>query len=192
MFNPPFQKRIFFYQMNKNTNTILSKTEIEKSVLRISHEIVEKITIENLVIIGIRTRGEFIANRIVNNIKKFSKIDIPIGFLDVTFYRDDFQERMLQPQIKGSDIDFQLNNKIVLLVDDVLFTGRTIRAALNEIMDYGRPSAVSLAVLVDRGHREMPIKADFVGKNIPTSSSEHVLVRLNEVDKDESVYLVQH
>ena len=192
MFNPPFQKRIFFYQMNKNTNTILSKTEIEKSVLRISHEIVEKITIENLVIIGIRTRGEFIANRIVNNIKKFSKIDIPIGFLDVTFYRDDFQERMLQPQIKGSDIDFQLNNKIVLLVDDVLFTGRTIRAALNEIMDYGRPSAVSLAVLVDRGHREMPIKADFVGKNIPTSSSEHVLVRLNEVDKDESVYLAQH
>jgi len=178
--------------MNKNTNMILSKIEIEKSILRISHEIIEKITIENLVIIGIRTRGEFIANRIVNNIKKFSKIDIPIGFLDVTFYRDDFQERMLQPQIKGSDIDFQLNSKNVLLVDDVLFTGRTIRAALNEIMDYGRPSAVSLAVLVDRGHREMPIKADFVGKNIPTSNSEHVLVRLNEVDKDESVYLVQH
>ena len=178
--------------MNKNIEIILSKIEIEKSILRISHEIIEKISIENLVIIGIRTRGEFIANRIVNNIKNFSKIDIPIGFLDVTFYRDDFRERMLQPQIKGSDINFELTNKIVLLVDDVLFTGRTIRAALNEIMDYGRASSVGLVVLVDRGHREMPIKADFVGKNIPTSNSEHVLVRLNEVDKDESVYLVQH
>ena len=177
--------------MSEKTNIILSAIEIKNSITRLSHEIIEKVNIKNLVIVGIRNRGEFIAKRISSNIKIFSKINIPTGFLDVTFYRDDFQQRLLQPQIKGSDINFELNDKIVLLVDDVLFTGRTIRAALNEIMDYGRPSVVSLAVLIDRGHREMPIKADFVGKNIPTSNVEKVLVRLNEVDNDESVYLVK-
>ena len=177
--------------MSEKTKIILSKNEIKNSIVRLSHEIIERVDIENLVIIGIRNRGEFIAKRISEKIRFFSKKKIPTGFLDVTFYRDDFQQRMLQPQVKGSDIDFQLNEKIVLLVDDVLFTGRTIRAALNEIMDYGRPSVVSLAVLIDRGHREMPIKADFVGKNIPTSNVEKVLVRLDEVDHDESVYLVQ-
>ena len=115
-----------------------------------------------------------------------------IGFLDVTFYRDDFRERLIQPQVKGSDISFSIDGLTLILTDDVLFTGRTIRAALDELMDFGRPAKILMATLVDRGHREMPIKADFVGKNIPTAENEHVLVKLDEVDGEDAVYLVDY
>ncbi len=171
--------------MTKKRKELLDKSEIDRSLTRVAH-------VESLVLIGIRTRGEFIAARLAKSLKKISGVDVPTGFLDVTFYRDDFRERLIQPQVKGTDISFSLDGKIVLLADDVLFTGRTIRAAMNEIMDFGRPASVALAVLVDRGHREMPIKADFVGKNIPTSNTEHVLVRLSELDDEDAVYLVSY
>ena len=114
---------------------------------------------------------------------------MPIGFLGVTFYRDDFRERLAAPEVKGTDISFTIDGMTVILADDVLYSGRTVRAALSEIIDFGRPDRVMLAVLVDRGHREMPIKADFVGKNVPTADNEHVYVLLNEVDGEDKVYL---
>tara|TARA_B100000686_G_C16788824_1_gene977176 strand:+ start:951 stop:1493 length:543 start_codon:yes stop_codon:yes gene_type:complete len=179
--------------MEETRKKLLDSKEIDNSLKRLAHELAERIeSINDLVIIGIRTRGEFIALRLAELVKKISGNQIPTGFLDVTFYRDDFRERLIQPQIKGSSISFSIDGKVVVLADDVLFTGRTIRAAMNEIMDYGRPSSLALAVLVDRGHREMPIKADFVGKNIPTSDIEHVVVRLSEVDNEDGVYLLKH
>ncbi len=178
--------------MANKRKKLLGKEDIGRSITRVAHEVTEGLSIEELVLIGIRTRGEFIALHLAKALEKISGIKVPTGFLDVTFYRDDFRERLIQPQIKGTDISFSLDGKIVLLVDDVLFTGRTIRAAMNEIMDFGRPASVALAVLVDRGHRDMPIKADFVGKNIPTSNTEHVLVRLSEVDNEDAVYLVNY
>ncbi len=178
--------------MTKKRKELLDKSEIDRSLTRVAHELTERLSIDSLVLVGIRTRGEFIAMRLAKSLKKISGVDVPTGFLDVTFYRDDFRERLIQPQVKGTDISFSLDGKIVLLADDVLFTGRTIRAAMNEIMDFGRPASVALAVLVDRGHREMPIKADFVGKNIPTSNTEHVLVRLSELDDEDAVYLVSY
>tara|TARA_B100000315_G_C14595141_1_gene598476 strand:+ start:2657 stop:3202 length:546 start_codon:yes stop_codon:yes gene_type:complete len=172
---------------------ILDSEGINKVISRIAHEIVERYeSTENLVLVGIRKRGEFIANRLVENLEKITGQKISIGYLDVTFYRDDFRERLIQPQVKGTEIPFSIDGKIIILTDDVLYTGRTIRAAMNEIMDFGRPSAISLAVLIDRGHREMPVKADFVGKNVPTSENEHVHVRLEETDDEDAVYLVEY
>ena len=179
--------------MTEKRKQLLDKSEIERSLTRLAHELTERLPfIDDIVLIGIRTRGEFITTRLAKALKKISGNDVLTGFLDVTFYRDDFRERLIQPQVKGTEISFSLDGKMVILTDDVLFTGRTIRAALDEIMDFGRPAAVALAVLVDRGHREMPIKADFVGKNIPTSDTEHVLVRLKEVDGEDAVYLVKY
>jgi len=178
--------------MTNKRKMLLGKADIGRSLTRVAHEVTERFSIEELVLIGIRTRGEYIALHLAEILKKISGTKVPTGFLDVTFYRDDFRERLIQPQVKGTDISFSLDGKKVLLVDDVLFTGRTIRAAMNEIMDFGRPASVALAVLVDRGHREMPIKADFVGKNIPTSDTEHVLVKLSEIDNEDAVYLVNY
>lgn len=172
---------------------ILDETGIDRSLSRMAHEIAERYGLcEDLAFVGIRTRGEFIATRLVSKLKKITGRDIPIGFLDVTFYRDDFRERLIQPQVKGTDIPFSVDGLSLVLADDVLYTGRTIRAALSEIMNFGRPARVAVAVLVDRGHREMPIKADFVGKNIPAAGKEHVLVRMKEVDGKEEVYLVEY
>lgn len=172
---------------------ILDWKGIDRSLSRMSYEIAERYgSSEDLAIIGIRTRGEFIAIRLASKLKKIVEHDIQVGFLDVTFYRDDFRERLIQPQVKGTDIPFSIDGLSLILADDVLYTGRTIRAALSEIMNFGRPARVSVAVLVDRGHREMPIKADFVGKNIPTAENEHVLVRMKEVDGKEEVYLVEY
>jgi pyrimidine operon attenuation protein/uracil phosphoribosyltransferase len=142
------------------------------------------------VIVGIRTRGEFIARRIVSKIEESEKVSVPIGTLDITLYRDDLLGKLDQPQLKGTDILFDLNDKNVVLVDDVLFTGRTIRAALDELIDLGRPKSIQLAVLVDRGHRQLPIRADFVGKNVPTSSNESIRVHVKEVDGEDSVLLM--
>ena len=184
----------FFYKKIMNDNIeILSSKDIEKKLIRISHEIIENHNdIDNLVILGIHNRGVPIAKRIKNNILKITNIDIPLGSLDITFHRDDFRERLLIPEIRETNISFSLDDKVVILVDDVLYSGRTIRAALDEINSFGRPSLVRLAVLIDRGHRELPIRADFIGKNIPTNSGEHVDVRLQESDNEEGVFLVKN
>ncbi|HCM42971.1 MAG TPA: bifunctional pyr operon transcriptional regulator/uracil phosphoribosyltransferase PyrR [Candidatus Omnitrophota bacterium] len=171
--------------------TFLDSTEIQRAVVRIAHEILERNhDVNNLAIVGVRTRGVFIAERIRNKIQEIKSFQLPFGILDITLYRDDLSEVGVHPQLKETDIPFDLHDRTIVLVDDVLFTGRTIRAALNAISDFGRPRAVQLAVLVDRGHRELPIKADFVGKNIPTSRQEKVLIHLQETDgKDEALIL---
>jgi len=174
-------------------SNILDETGINRSLTRIAHEIAEQYpSFEKLAFIGIRTRGEFIAKRLSSQLNKISKFEIPLGYVDVTFHRDDFRERLIQPQVKGTDIPFSIDGLSLILIDDVLYTGRTIRAALSEILNFGRPAKVSVAVLVDRGHREMPVKADFVGKNVPTAENEHVLVRMKEVDDEELIYLVEY
>ena len=183
----------FFIIKMKNTTQILSPKDIENKLIRISHEIIENHNdIGNIVILGIHNRGVPIANRIKNFILKITDIDVPIGSLDITFHRDDFRERLSTPEIRGTDIKFSLDDKAVILVDDVLYSGRTIRAALDEINSFGRPSLVKLAVLIDRGHRELPIRADFIGKNIPTNSGEHVDVCLEESDEREGVFLIKN
>jgi pyrimidine operon attenuation protein / uracil phosphoribosyltransferase len=171
---------------------LMDEKGIERTIVRLSHEIIERNKgIANLVLVGVRTRGEFIARRINQRIRQLEKGDIPCGFIDITLYRDDLQTRSLEtPELKGTEIDFDITDKHVILVDDVLYTGRTTRAALDELMDHGRPASIQLAVLVDRGHRELPIRADFVGKNIPTSFGEEVKVQVKEIDGKDEVVLV--
>lgn len=169
----------------------LDAVEIQRAVTRMAHEILERNPdAKDLALVGVRTRGVFIAERIRAKIKEIKSQELPFGVLDITLYRDDLSEVGVHAQLKETNIPFDLHDKVVVLVDDVLFTGRTVRAALNAIADFGRPRAVQLAVLADRGHRELPIKADFVGKNIPTSRQERVLIHLAETDgKDEAVIL---
>lgn len=171
---------------------VMDQDSITRSVTRLAHEILEKNDgPENLVIVGIQTRGEPLAERIINLIRSLTKVLIPSGSVDITFHRDDYRERLVVPQVKATNLPKELDDKTVILVDDVLFTGRTIRAAIEVLFSYGRPSEVHLAVLVDRGHREMPIRADYVGKNIPTHEGEHVMVQLKEVDGVDAVYLLK-
>ena len=172
---------------------LLGSDDINRKLVRISHEIIEKNTnVDDLLLIGILSRGEPIANRIRSNIKKITTKNVKIGSLDITFHRDDFRERLVVPQVKGTSIDEDINDKILVLVDDVLYTGRTIRAAMDELNTFGRPSKIQLAVLVDRGHREVPIRADYVGANIPTHEGEHVKVELLEVDNSDTVSLISY
>ena len=176
--------------MTINKKPLLAESDIKRSLTRVAFEIIERNTDpENLVLIGIQSRGEPLAIRLNDLLKIQLKREIPLGSLDITFHRDDFRTRLLVPQVKATNIPFSLDGKTVILVDDVLYTGRTIRAALDVLVTYGRPAAVQLAVLVDRGHRELPIKADYVGKNIPTHEGEHVSVRLQETDSEEGVFL---
>lgn len=165
---------------------------MKRALTRITYEIIEhnKGT-ENLVLVGIKTRGVYLAQRIHDRIQKLEGVDVPIGQLDITLYRDDRHDASLKqdPVVNNADLGVDVSNKHVVLVDDVLFTGRTIRAAMDAIMDAGRPSSIAVAVLVDRGHRELPIRADFVGKNIPTSSHEQVAVHVEEIDQKDSVEL---
>ena len=171
---------------------LITKDDLRRTITRLAHEIVEKNRgTKDLVIIGLHTRGAHLAARISKKITEIEGVAIPTGYLDVTFYRDDFRTRLKQPEVQVTNISFQIDDKNLVLVDDVLFTGRTIRAALDALMDFGRPNRISLAVLVDRGHRELPIKPDFVGKNIPTSIGEEVRVKMSEVDEEDSVYLVE-
>ena len=171
---------------------ILDKTAMDKALVRIAHEILEKNKdIKELVVIGIKNRGEYMARRIAEHIKKIGGSDVPVGALDITLYRDDLTQVAEQPVVKGTDIEFDINGKCVILVDDVLFTGRTIRCALSELIDFGRPKNIQLAVLVDRGHRELPIRADYVGKNVPTSLDELIEVKLQEVDQMDEVLICQ-
>ena len=171
---------------------LMDATSIGRSVTRITHEILERNDgPSNIALIGIITRGEPIAKRIKKSIVQQTDEDIPLGLVDITFHRDDFRERLVVPQVKNTDIPFSLDDKTVILVDDVLFTGRTIRSAIEVLLSFGRPAAIQLAVLVDRGHREMPIRADFVGKNIPTHEGEHVKVYLKEIDGKDAVQLIR-
>jgi pyrimidine operon attenuation protein/uracil phosphoribosyltransferase len=165
---------------------------LDRILTRIAHEILEKNKgSQNLVLMGMRTRGEFLARRIQNKLKTIDGADLPLGVLDVTLYRDDFRMRIKQPEVSVSDITFDINEKHIILVDDVLYTGRTVRSAMNAIMDLGRPDSIQLCILVDRGHRELPIRADYVGKNIPTSLNEEIKVRMTEVDEEDAIYLVE-
>ncbi len=170
---------------------IIDQGGFDRSLTRLAHEILEKNRgAGTIVIVGIRTRGEFIARRIARIIEEVEKISVPLGCLDITLYRDDLLGKLEQPELKGTDILFDISGKDVILIDDVLFTGRTIRAALDELIDLGRPRTIQLAVLVDRGHRQLPIRADYVGKNVPTSSQESIRVHVKEVDGEDTVLLM--
>jgi len=167
---------------------IMTAEEIRRATVRISHEIVEKQAgTEGLALIGIQRRGVPLAARIAAAIAEHEGVELPVGALDITFYRDDLSLVAQQPIVKGTDLPFDLNGRTVVLVDDVLYTGRTIRAAMDALVDFGRPNAIRLAVLVDRGHRELPIRADHVGKNVPTSREEIVKVHLAEIDGEDGV-----
>jgi pyrimidine operon attenuation protein/uracil phosphoribosyltransferase len=167
---------------------IMTADEIRRAIVRISHEIVERQAgTEGLVLVGIQRRGVPLAERIAAAIAEHEDVAVPVGALDITFYRDDLSLIAQQPIVKGTAIPVDLNAKTVVLVDDVLFTGRTIRAAMDALVDFGRPQAIRLAVLVDRGHRELPIRADHVGKNVPTSRDELVKVHLAETDGEDAV-----
>ncbi|MBT3945585.1 MAG: bifunctional pyr operon transcriptional regulator/uracil phosphoribosyltransferase PyrR [Candidatus Marinimicrobia bacterium] len=172
---------------------LMDAGSVGRSVTRLSHEILERNdNADEIVLIGIHNRGVPLAGRIQAKIKNISGVELSLGSLDITFHRDDYRERLVIPQVEGTDIPFSLDGKTVILIDDVLYTGRTIRAALDELNSFGRASKVQLAVLVDRGHRELPIKADFVGKNIPTHEGEHVNVTFTETDDVDSVYLLRN
>jgi pyrimidine operon attenuation protein/uracil phosphoribosyltransferase len=172
-------------------NTIMNADDIRRTLARISHEIIERNkSTQNLVLVGMRTRGVPLANRLAVNIESFEGIKIPVGALDISLYRDDLSTLELQPIVKSTDIPVSTDNKIIILVDDVLYTGRSTRAAMDALIDLGRPHSIQLAVLVDRGHRELPIRADYVGKNMPSSRQEEIQVRLKESDGADEVSII--
>jgi pyrimidine operon attenuation protein/uracil phosphoribosyltransferase len=172
--------------------SIMDARQMRRALLRLAHEIVEKNGgVEDLVLIGIRRRGVPLAERIARAILDIEGREVPAGVLDITFYRDDLETIGTQPRIGTTEIETDVTEKTIVLVDDVLYTGRTVRAALDELMDFGRPRAIQLAVLIDRGHRELPIRADYVGKNVPTSKQEVVEVNLLEIDEEDQVHLAE-
>ncbi|HQE96302.1 MAG TPA: bifunctional pyr operon transcriptional regulator/uracil phosphoribosyltransferase PyrR [Candidatus Marinimicrobia bacterium] len=165
---------------------------VNRTITRLAHEIIENCKgTENVGIIGVRTRGDYLAKRLARKIEEIENVKLPVGVLDVVMYRDDFRMKTKLPRVEVTDIPFDVDGKILILVDDVIYTGRTIRAALDALMDFGRPAAIQLAVLVDRGHRELPIKPDYVGKNVPTSIGEEVRVMIKEIDGKDEILLVE-
>jgi len=178
--------------MDSNEKVVLHEEDVRRALTRIAHEIVERNRgIGDLALVGIRERGVPLARRIAVELNRISNTDVPTGALDITLYRDDLMRQAVGPQplVRSTDIPFDIDNRVILLVDDVLYTGRTIRAALDALIDFGRPRAIQLVVLIDRGHRELPIKADYVGKNVPTSRRESIQVRLQEVDGHDEVVI---
>lgn len=176
----------------KEKAKILDKDTMNRALMRIAHEVLEKNKgTDALCLVGIRNRGVYLAQRLAECIKKIEGMDLAVGALDITLYRDDLTLIAAQPVVRKTEIDFDITDKNLVLVDDVLYTGRTIRAALDALIDFGRPKTIQLAVLVDRGHRELPVRADYVGKNIPTAQNETVEVRLEEVDAKDEVVIVQ-
>jgi len=170
---------------------LMTPEDIRRTLARIAHEIVERNkTIEHLILVGMHTRGVPLAKRLAANIQDFERLRIPVGALDISHYRDDLSSLNPQPVIKGTDIPTSIDDKSIVLVDDVLYTGRSTRAAMDALIDLGRPQSVQLAVLVDRGHREMPIRADYVGKNIPSARHEEIQVRLVETDGIDEVAII--
>ncbi len=180
----------------RTLSELLSRDGIDRSLRRISHEILERNahSLNDLALVGVLTRGVPLAERIARNIEHFEDLDVPVGALDITLHRDDRQaqnaERGVEPEVRSGSIPFDVAGKTVVLVDDVLYTGRTARAAMDALLELGRPAAIRLAILVDRGHRELPIRADHVGKNVPTSREETVRVRLAETDGEDGVIRV--
>ncbi len=180
----------------RNRSEILSRDGIDRSLRRIAHEILERnaSSLEGLALVGVLTRGAPLARRIAENIQHFEGLEVPVGALDITLHRDDREvqdgQRGEDPEVRGSHVPFDVTGKTVVLVDDVLYTGRTARAAMEALLELGRPAAIRLAILVDRGHRELPIRADHVGKNVPTSREESVRVRLVETDGEDGVIRV--
>ncbi|MDZ7725453.1 MAG: bifunctional pyr operon transcriptional regulator/uracil phosphoribosyltransferase PyrR [candidate division KSB1 bacterium] len=172
--------------------TVISSEDLNRTVTRLAHQIVEYNSgAEKLALVGIRTRGATLAERLVKKIEEIEQKKVPLGILDITLYRDDFKKRFKQPNIQLTDLSFQIDDIPVVLVDDVLYTGRTARAALDALMDYGRPSNIQLAVLIDRGHRELPIQPDFIGKVVTTQVGEEIKVNLEEIDGQNCVHLIQ-
>src|SRR5215216_1700734 len=171
---------------------VMDAERISRTLTRIAHEIVERNKgVEDVALVGVRTRGVHIARRLARALREITGQDLPTGALDITLYRDDLMRQAVGPQplVRSTEIPFSIDDRIILLVDDVLYTGRTVRAALDALIDFGRPQAIQLVVLVDRGHRELPIKADYVGKNLPTSRRESVQVLLEEVDGHDQVVI---
>lgn len=180
-----------FMTQNIKAN-IIDEEGLRRTINRLVHEIIERNKgIENLVLIGIRTRGVYIAKRINNEIKRVEKKHIPLGILDITLYRDDFRQLHQQPIIQQTYIPFDIDDKIVVLVDDVIYTGRTTRAALEALISFGRPAKIQFATLIDRGHRELPIQPDYVGQNVTTLIGEEIQVKLKEVDQEDCVLLLE-
>ena len=170
----------------------MDEIAMERALKRISHEIIEKNKgVKDIALVGIKTRGIPIAKRIAGYIKDFENYEVEVGNLDITLYRDDLTEKFEQAHLNQTDINFDINNKNIILIDDVLYTGRTVRAALDAIIDIGRPKTIQLAELIDRGHRELPIRADYVGKNVPTSENEIVRVELIETDDENRVIICE-
>jgi pyrimidine operon attenuation protein/uracil phosphoribosyltransferase len=170
---------------------LMSATEIDRTLQRVAHEIVERSGgTSNLALIGVRRRGVPLASRIAQAMREIDRVEVPVGTLDITLYRDDLSKVAAHPVIQSSDINFSVDDKDLILVDDVLYTGRTARAAMNALFDLGRPRSLRLCVLIDRGHREMPIEASFVGRMVQTSASEIIEVKLREIDQEERVILV--
>ncbi len=171
---------------------ILSTQDIERTLTRFAHQVVEPFDDPSeLVLIGMQTRGVYLARRLRDRIKSYFHLDVPLGVLDITFYRDDFRSRMKMPSVQLTDIPFDLYNKQVVLVDDVLYTGRTVRSALEAVMSFGRPAGIRFCCMIDRGHRELPIQADIVGKMIPTHEHEEIRVHMVEEDGEDAVYVVK-
>jgi len=186
---PPLRKRGGFFVPERQ---ILSEVDIFRILKRLAHEVVEKNRgTKDLVLVGLRTRGAPLAQRLATLIESFTHQTVPVGILDITLYRDDLKLSRAQRVPRGTQIPVEVTDRVVVLVDDVLFTGRSARAAMDALVDWGRPRKVQLAVLVDRGHREMPIKADYVGKNIPSSNEERVQVRVKEIDGVDEVVLLR-
>jgi pyrimidine operon attenuation protein / uracil phosphoribosyltransferase len=177
--------------LSSQTDVILDETKIGRALTRIAHEIIEHNSgAESLALIGILTRGAFLAKRIAATIEKLEGIKVPVGLMDIGLYRDDVGSKRDQAIVQRTDILFEVGNRNIVLVDDVLFTGRTIRAALDQIIDFGRPKTIQLAVLVDRGHRELPIKADYVGINIPTSKTDQIVLEVKEKEGIDRVRVI--
>lgn len=171
---------------------VVDQITMKRAITRITYEIIERNqSIEDIVLVGIKTRGIYIAARIAERLQQLENIAVPVGELDITLYRDDKKETPQEAELHSSDIPVSLEGKEVILIDDVLYTGRTIRAAMDAVMDFGRPRKISLAVLVDRGHRELPIRADYVGKNIPTSRAEEILVEMQELDGQDRIMILK-
>ncbi|MGV8146474.1 MAG: bifunctional pyr operon transcriptional regulator/uracil phosphoribosyltransferase PyrR [Alkaliphilus sp.] len=169
---------------------ILDESGINRALTRISYETIEKNKgSANIVLVGIKTRGVPLAKRLAEKINQIENVKIPVGFLDITLYRDDLVKDNIDPIVHSTNLPVNIDSKVVVLVDDVLYTGRTVRAAMDALMDNGRPKAIQLAVLIDRGHRELPIKADYVGKNVPTSKTEIIKVKLEEIDGENIVII---
>ncbi len=175
----------------KDWTQLMDAERVAKTIARISYEILERNKdLHSLAVVGIKTAGEYLARRIQSKIKEIEGVEPAFGVLDITLYRDDLSMSADQPELKGTQIDFPISGATIILVDDILYTGRTIRAAMDAIIDFGRPKSVQLAVLADRGHRELPIRADYVGKNVPTNREQFVRVRLSEMGYEDGVYLM--